>query len=183
MAVMAMESLMHPGCSKSRETQALYSVAVCLDLLVHYCVPMEEGNELAWFAEHREGLQRAFRWLAVIIFVLTALQPLFGGFGFFRPGDELDYTAIHAQIANVLFPLALVLFGLAIVAGYQHRNRMIVWSGLLLVSIVSQIGLGYSTRNDFQLTAIHIPSGVLVFALALIVMLLSYGLSFDRETA
>ena len=138
---------------------------------------------MSWFAERREGLQRLFRWLAVLTFVLTAIQPVLGAFGFFRNADSTDYTAFHEMIANLLFLLAVALLVLAFVAGFERARRMQIWAALLVITVVSQIGLGYSTRDDAQLLAFHIPAGVAVFACALIVALLSFGLTLRRESA
>lgn len=138
---------------------------------------------MSWFRERREGLQRLFRWLAVLTFALTAIQPVLGAFGFFRNADSTDYTAIHGVIANTLFLLAVVLLGLAFVGGFERSRRMQIWAVLLVVTVVSQIGLGYSTRDDLQLLAIHIPAGVAVFTCALVVALLSYGLTLRTESA
>jgi len=131
--------------------------------------------------ERAARLRKNFRGLAVIVFVLTAAQAVLGPAGLFRPTDSTDYSAIHEIIANALFLLGLVLFGLVFLAQFEHRNRMIVWTGLLLVAIISQIGLGYSSRGDGSLLTWHIPSGVAVFGLALVVMLLSFGLRFDTD--
>lgn len=131
--------------------------------------------------ERRAKLRRNFRGLAVIVFILTAVQPFLGAFSFFRPADSTDYTAFHAIIANTLFLLALVLFGLVFLARFERHLAMLIWTGLLVLSIVSQIGLGYSSRDDKTLLAWHIPSGVAVFAFALIVMLLSFGLRLGGE--
>ncbi|MEZ4570160.1 MAG: hypothetical protein R2849_07505 [Thermomicrobiales bacterium] len=62
--------------------------------------------------ERAARLRGNFRGLSVIVFALTALQAFLGSAGFFRPGDSTDYTAIHEIIANALFPLAVILFGL-----------------------------------------------------------------------
>lgn len=138
---------------------------------------------MSWFSERREGLQRIFRWLAVLTFALTAIQPVFGAFGFFRAGDSTDYTAFHEMTANLLFLLAIALLILAFVAGFERARRMQIWSVLLVITVVSQIGLGYSTRDDAQLLAIHIPAGVAVFACALVVALLGFGLTLRTESA
>ena len=131
--------------------------------------------------ERAAKLRRNFRGLAVVTFALTVVQALIGSSGFFRSEDSINYTTIHAIVANTLFPLAIILFGLVFLAQFQRRNQMIIWTGLLLIAIISQIGLGYSTRDDATLLAWHIPSGVAIFGLALVVMLLSFGLRFEDE--
>lgn len=131
--------------------------------------------------ERAARLRKNFRGLSVIVFLLTAAQALLGPAGFFRPADSIDYTAFHEIIANALFLLSAVLFGLVFLAQFQRRNLMILWTGLLLIAVISQIGLGYSSRNDASLLSWHIPAGVAVFAFAFVVMLLSFGLRFDAE--
>jgi hypothetical protein len=132
-------------------------------------------------AGHAARLRKNFRGLAVIVFALTFAQAILGPAGLFRPTDSTDYSAIHELIANALFLLALILFGLVFLAQFQRRNLMLIWTGLLLIAIISQIGLGYSARDDGSLLAWHIPSGVAVFGLAFVVMLLSFGLRFDQD--
>ncbi len=132
--------------------------------------------------ERAARLRRNFRGLAVIVFALTAVQAFLGSAGFFRPADSTDYTSFHEIVANALFPLAILLFGLTFIAQFQHRNRMIIWTGLLLIAVISQIGLGYSARDNVSLLSWHIPSGVAIFGFALVVMLLSFGLRLDRDT-
>lgn len=131
--------------------------------------------------ERAAKLRRNFRGLAVIVFALTAVQAFLGSASFFRPNDGTDYTTIHEIIANALFPLALILFGLVFLAQFERRTQMLIWTGLLLIGIISQIGLGYSARENVSLLAWHIPSGVAIFGFALIVMLLSFGMAFTRQ--
>ena len=131
--------------------------------------------------ERAAQLRRNFRGLSVIVFALTAAQAFLGSAGFFRGGDSIDYTTVHEIIANALFPLAIILFGLVFLAQFERRNQMLFWTGLLLILIISQIGLGYSSRNDITLLAWHIPSGVAIFGAALVVMLLSFGLRLTRD--
>ncbi len=131
--------------------------------------------------ERAARLRRNFRGIAVIVFVMTAAQAFLGSAGFFRTSDGDDFTAVHGFIANALFPLAVILFGLVFLAQFQHRNRMLIWTGLLLIAIISQIGIGYSARDNVSLLSWHIPSGVAIFGFALIVMLLSFGFRFNQE--
>ena len=132
--------------------------------------------------ERAARLRRNFRGLSAVAFALTTVQALLGSSGFFRNSDSINYTTIHAIVANTLFPLTIILFGLVFLAQFQRRNQMILWTGLLLIAVISQIGLGYSTRDDPTLLALHIPSGVAIFGLALVIMLLSFGLRFDADS-
>jgi hypothetical protein len=142
---------------------------------------VEAGAMFNLSPERAARLRRNFRGLSVIVFALTAIQAFLGSAGFFRAADSMDYTAIHEFIANALFPLGIILFGLVFMAQFQRRNLMLFWTGLLLIAIISQIGIGYSARNNASLLAWHIPSGVAIFGFAMIVMLLSFGLRFQQE--
>lgn len=133
---------------------------------------------MSWFHAHAALLKRIYRWLALLMLALTMLQPVLAGVGWFRNRDYID---MHAMVANALFLVAVLLLLLALVAGFQHRLRMIGWSVALVILVVSQIGIGYSTRESLTSAAIHIPGGVLVFGTALIVALLSFGMTLQRE--
>lgn len=129
--------------------------------------------------ERAAWLRRNFRGLSVIVFALTAAQAFLGSAGRFRSGSDIDYKTLHEIIANALFPLGIILFGLVFLAQFQRRNQMLLWTGLLLIAIISQIGMGYSARNNISMLAWHIPAGVAIFGFALITMLLSFGMRFD----
>lgn len=131
--------------------------------------------------ERAARLRRNFRGLAVIVFALTAIQAFLGSASRFSGNNDIDYKSLHELIANALFPLAIVLFGLSFISRFRHRSRMIIWTGLSLIAIISQIGLGYSVRTNPGLLSWHIPSGVAIFGFALIVMLLSFGLRLDQD--
>ena len=133
--------------------------------------------------ERAARLRRNFRGLSVIVFLLTAVQAVLGSSGFFRPDDGIGYTAIHEIIANALFLLAVILFGLVFLAQFERRKQLFIWTSLLLIAVASQIGIGYSARTNASLLAWHIPSGVAIFAFSFVIMLLSFGIKFDQENA
>lgn len=134
---------------------------------------------MAWFRANTPLLKRIYSWLALAILALTLLQPVLGGIGWFR---NRDYINFHEMVANLIFLLAVLLLVVALLTSFQHRLRMIGWSVALVLLVTSQIGLGYATRESLTSAAIHIPGGVLVFGTALIVTLLSYGMTLQRET-
>lgn len=141
------------------------------------------GLGLRELDSRKATLQRFFRWLAIATFALTAIQPVLGAFSVYRAADGTDYTAIHGMLANILFPFSLVLFGLVFVAGFRQRFVMAAWTFGLLALVVSQIGIGYSARENVQLLAYHVPAGVAIFGLALMVMLMALGVRFERNSA
>ncbi len=136
---------------------------------------------MSWFVRHSQQLQQAFRWIVVGTLILTLVQPVLSGFGTFDGRSGL--VNVHEMVANFLFLLALVLFALAFVSGFQHKRRMLIWSGLLLALIFVQIGLGYSGRSSGVSLALHIPNGVAVFGTAIVLSLLSFGMTLNRKLA
>lgn len=123
-------------------------------------------------------MRKAFQWLAVLMFGLLALQPVLGGWITFQDRGVID---IHAMVANTMFLIAVLLVGLAMLAGFARRNTFILWSMLLLVTIVAQMGLGYGAREAREVAAYHIPMGVFAFGVGLILMLLALGFTARRE--
>ena len=129
-------------------------------------------------ASNRALFTRIYRWVALLALILTTIQPVLAGFGWFR---DRDYINMHEMLANVIFLVAALLLVLSFVAGFRHRMRMIGWSVALVVLVVAQIGLGYGSRESLTAAAIHIPVGVLVFGAALMVALMSYGMTLQRD--
>ena len=123
-------------------------------------------------------MRKAFQWLAVLMFGLLAVQPVLGGWISFRDRGVID---IHAMVANTMFLVAVLLVGLAMLAGFARKNTFILWSMLLLVMIVAQMGLGYGAREAREVAAYHIPMGVFAFGVGLILMLLAFGFTTRRE--
>jgi heme A synthase len=113
------------------------------------------------------------------MFGLVTLQPVLAGRGWFQDRQFID---IHGYVANAIFPISLLLLGLALFAGFRRRNLLAGWSFLLVVLVVSQIGMGYvATAGNPDIAALHIPLGVVVFGVSLMLMLLAYGFTTNRE--
>lgn len=123
-------------------------------------------------------MRKAFQWLAVVMFILLAIQPLLGGWITFRDRSAID---IHAMVANTMFLIAVLLVVLSLMAGFTRRTAMAGWSIVLLITIVAQMGLGYGIRESRDLGAFHIPMGVISFGVGLILMLLALGFTARRE--
>ena len=104
--------------------------------------------------------------MALLILVQAALA---GQFTY----NEPDLKDVHAQIGNALFLRAILLLALAWLTRDAWRYRMVIWSALVLLLIVTQIGLGYGSRENVDSAAIHIPVGVFLFALSSIIAMLS----------
>lgn len=115
-------------------------------------------------------LIRGFQLVAGLIALLILVQAtLAGQFTY----NEPDLEDVHAIVGNVLFVLALLQLALAWLTRDAWRYRMVIWSAILVLLIVTQIGLGYGSRDNVDSAAIHIPVGVFLFALASIIAMLS----------
>lgn len=136
---------------------------------------------MSWFQEHASGVQRAVRWLAILLVLLAGIQPLLGSAGFFRSSDTS--LNAHEGLANLIFLVALAIVPLAFLGGFKRRNLLTGWSVALLIAVVAQIGMGYATRDSLDIVIYHITLGVLIFGAAVIVALLSYGLTLNRQNA
>ena len=98
---------------------------------------------------------------ALIVLVLAVLG------GQYFTGNTGLITG-HGHLANLLFLLVVAQTALAFLLGAPGRlGRSLIALGALTTLITSaQIGLGYAGRSNYDLVAIHVPNGVLIFGLA-----------------
>ena len=87
--------------------------------------------------------------------------------------NEPDLKNVHEIMGNALFMLAIVQLALAWLTRDAWRYKMVIWSALVFLLIVAQIGLGYGGRTSGDSAAIHIPVGVFLFSLSSIIAMLS----------
>jgi hypothetical protein len=114
----------------------------------------------------RPALLQALRFIAPLVPLAVFIQAIFAGQGLFEDTDLLD---IHGGLGNLTLLLAVIQAVLILLAGFRGRARAaLVGMSLLLVAlIVVQLGLGYSGRDGGQAAAIHVPTGLLIFGLAI----------------
>lgn len=93
--------------------------------------------------------------------------------GVFISGEEHDAVDVHETLSNVLLLVVAAQLVLAFLVRGEGRFRLLYWVALLFVLSVAQIGLGYGSREDSLWEAIHIPLGVLIFGLALVISTLA----------
>jgi hypothetical protein len=91
--------------------------------------------------------------LTVFAQAVLAGQGLFGSAGFL----------VHGYIGNASFVLGLV--AALAVAAARLPGRLVGLSGLVLLVLSTQTGLGYVGRNVPEAAAWHVPLGVLTFSL------------------
>lgn len=116
----------------------------------------------------RPNLAPYYRWLVMLTAGLILLQALFAGR--FLSGS-IDFNNYHGILANLLFLAVVVQMGLTVAIGIPgDLGKRLLWlNGALLLLTVAQIGLGYSARTGMEARAWHIPLGVLIFGLAVVI--------------
>jgi hypothetical protein len=110
----------------------------------------------------------AYRWLTVVTTLGILIQAVLASQGVW--GGESDFISGHAQLGNALFLLVVVQAFLSFqISSAGLIQRGILWLNLaMVVLIVAQIGLGYSTRDNLDATAWHVPNGVLLMGVGAI---------------
>jgi hypothetical protein len=76
-------------------------------------------------------------------------------------------------MANVLFLAVAVQLVLAFLVRGWGQFRLMYWVTVLLVLSIAQIGLGYASEDNTFPEAVHIPLGVFIFGLALVISTLA----------
>lgn len=108
----------------------------------------------------------AFRWLTVANAVLIVVQAFLASQGFW--GSERSLVTGHGHLGNLVFLLVAAqgVLAMLLVTGGLMPRPVVLLAGLTVVLVVAQIGLGYSTRNDFSITAWHVTNGVLLMGIS-----------------
>jgi len=125
-------------------------------------------------SETRNGQMTALRWVSVVLSALVVITALVIGEGFF--GGRARLIEDHGYLGNVIFIFAVVQIVLAFMQyqkGIVNRNRLIL-SGLLILLIFAQIGLGYSGSRSGAANALvwHLPVGVLIMGVSTVLAVL-----------
>ena len=125
-------------------------------------------------SETRNGQMTALRWVSVVLSALVVITALVIGEGFF--GGRARLIEDHGYLGNVIFIFAVVQIVLAFMQyqkGTVNRNQLIL-SGLLILLIFAQIGLGYSGSRSGAANALvwHLPVGVLIMGVSTVLAVL-----------
>ena len=114
---------------------------------------------------NRPELVRWLRIVAAIVVALVLVQAFLAGRGWFINRDAIE---LHGYVGNVTFLAVLGQALLVYLTGYRGRTHSLLLglSGLLVLLVTAQIGLGYSGRESLQAAAWHVPNGVLIFGLS-----------------
>ncbi|MCA9860638.1 MAG: hypothetical protein KC438_12995 [Thermomicrobiales bacterium] len=131
----------------------------------------------------RPNLIPAYRWLTMVTAGLVLLQALFAGRGLWL--GNRSYIDYHEILANILFLFAVAQFVLVRYIGVPGAlgKRLLMMNGLLAVLMIVQTGLGYVGRSEMEARAWHIPLGVLIFGLAVLISAMTAQLDAPAERA
>lgn len=120
----------------------------------------------------------AYQVIATVSAVIVFLQAVLAGQFLYTEPDAKD---AHEILANVLFITVALQLLLAVVLRNAGGLRTIIWNAALLVLVISQIGLGYSGRDDADAASIHVPMGVLVFGLSVLIAGMAFSQRWERD--
>ncbi len=128
----------------------------------------------------------SYRWLATTFALFIVVQGWLGSSGAFN-GNQWMVTG-HGHLANAMFLMIIVqtvlswlLYGKLLIT-----IREVALNAVLVALTISQIGLGYSTRNGEiwgTMMSLHIPNGLLLMGLATAAALLAWSASDRRAPA
>jgi heme A synthase len=93
--------------------------------------------------------------------------------GLFISHEEPDARDSHELMANITFLAVAVQLALAFLVRAWSEFRLMYWAAALLVLVAAQTGLGYASEDNTFPEAVHIPLGVLIFGLALVISTLA----------
>ena len=107
------------------------------------------------------------RWIITLFTILMVVMAGLAGNGIFKKGDMEWLVTGHMHLGNLMFAMAVA----QMVLCYVLFIRTAIGGGLMLASALvmlftfGQIGLGYSTRNNYvDIVGWHIALGVALTA-------------------
>lgn len=110
----------------------------------------------------RCDIAQAVAWLIAGLVLVQA-----GLAGRFLNGDG-DLVGVHRVLAEGVAPVAVVLAWAAFTVRPAHRSLR-VGSAVVLALVVVQTGLGFAGRDSTEVASLHVPVGVALFGLAVVV--------------
>ncbi len=115
-------------------------------------------------------LALAYRVVSALIVVLVLLQAVLVGRGWFL--GEGNLVKIHGNLGSLTFLAAVALgaIALALRPSARHWLRFLAPIAILIILVAAQLGLGYSGRKNSDAAALHIPNGVLIFGLSVLIL-------------
>ncbi len=118
------------------------------------------------------GLISAFKGVTHLATALVLVQALLAGF--FISGEEPDAKDAHEMAGNALVVIVLAQLALAYLVRGWGRFKLLRWVAVLAVLVFVQLGLGMASKDESIAETIHIPLGVLLFGLGMLISALAY---------
>lgn len=117
--------------------------------------------------ETGSGQVTALRWVSTILGISLVITALMIGQGIF--GGTSSLITDHGYFGNAIFALGVIQIGLTFLSwqkGAVSRNFLLL-SGLILIALFAQIGLGYMGHRSGikEATVVHFGLGVLSMGL------------------
>jgi cytochrome b len=125
------------------------------------------------------GLVSAFKGASHLVAALILVQAIIAGL--FISGEESGAKDIHEIVGNILFVVVVAQLILAYLVRSWGRFNQFPWVAVLAILTFVQLGLGMASEDESIAEAIHIPLGVMIFGLAVVVSVVS--LMQDRTDA
>lgn len=109
----------------------------------------------------RPRLLPALKGVTALLATLVLVQAILAGRGWFI---DFDLIAIHGYVGMSVLLIAVLQMALVVRAGVP--GSILFVSAAILGLIITQIGLGYASRDSALAASLHIPNGVLIYGLA-----------------
>lgn len=113
------------------------------------------------------GQLKALQWTATLLSASIVLTALMIGQGIF--GGSSGLITDHGYFGNVIFILGIAQVGLALFCWQKNviSRNLVILSGLVLIALFAQIGLGYMGHRSGikEATVVHFGLGVLSMGL------------------
>jgi hypothetical protein len=113
----------------------------------------------------RPGPARAAFGLAHLIVLGILGQAVLAGFFLYR---QPPLIAAHLQVGFALVLLGLALLVLTWLARFERHHRLLPLTGILLIVLAIQLWLGLAGRDSTLAAALHVPDGLVAFAVAML---------------
>ena len=120
----------------------------------------------------KDGLYRGYQALTILTALLLILQPIL--IAQYISGHHSGGKDAHEIMANVVF----LSVAAQTVICFLGRNKWgfitVIWNLVLVFLVVVQIALGYNSDDHAKAGEVHIPLGVAIFGLGLVICLLAF---------
>ena len=117
------------------------------------------------------GTIRLFKVSCHLVTLLVILQAVLAGM--FISGEQSDAMDQHKIMGYIVVLAVVGQLAVAYLVRGWGQFRLMYWVGLLLVLSVVQVGLGSASEDHSFPEAVHIPLGVFMFGLALVISVLA----------